>query len=137
MEQIVATFENSKVYYHDKLKLGKIIWNGTPSKDEYRNPFKALLKFAETHPVEIFISDITQQGLISIENRKWFETQALPEAKALGLKRAAIVTNDNTFRLNYVSLILNITNKFNMPVKLFSSQLKAEKWLIENELLEV
>jgi hypothetical protein len=137
MEKIVAEFLNSKVFFNEDMKLGKIVWNGTPDKVEYRNPFKALIKYAETHKVEVFLSDITHQGLISIENRQWFERQLLPEAKALGLKKAAIVTNDNTFRLNYISLIINITNRFKIPVKLFSSQERAEKWLLADSLAEV
>ncbi|MFN0048389.1 MAG: hypothetical protein ACKVOU_04625 [Cytophagales bacterium] len=137
MEVLVAEFQCSKVYYIEPFKLGKIVWNGAPDHHEFRKPFKALLNFAEKNPVENFLSDVRQQGVVSDESRIWFENQALPEAREAGLKRGAIVTNDNVFKMKYTSFILLVTNRFQIPVKLFPNQFKAEKWLIENLLLEI
>ncbi len=131
MEELIAEYECSKVYYNPELKLAKIIWDGSPGTLEYKKPFQKLLNHAETHKIENFLSDITKQGIISIENRKWFERQAVPEAKAAGLKRTAIVTSDNPFKKHYISMLLIVVNTFNMPVRVFNNQEKAEKWLVE------
>ncbi len=134
MEQVIAEFKYAKLYYNAEMKLAKIVWNGTPDTLEYKMPFKTLLKHAETHPIDNFLSDITHQGIISIENRKWFENQVVPEAKAAGLKRSAIVTSDNPFKRHYISMVLLVVNTFNMPVKVFSNHAQAEKWLHDAEL---
>jgi hypothetical protein len=53
----------------------------------------------------------------------------MPRAVAAGLKRAAIVTNGNAFKLYYINLILSAVNKFPIVTKLFNKQHEAIDWL--------
>lgn len=128
MDELIYENSCAKVYYNAPLQLGKIIWNGSPAGADYQNPFKKLLEYSRTKPVPNFLSDTTNQGIVNPENRKWFETNAIPEAMKCGLKRAAIVTSANVFKRYYLNMILASTNKFGLPVKLFETEGEAVKW---------
>jgi hypothetical protein len=106
-----------------------LIWNGNPNQQEYKEPFLAMLDFGKQNRVDGMLSDISNQGIISPDNRKWFEKELMPQASAAGLKRGAIVTNGNAFKLYYINLILSAVNKFPITTKLFNSRDEALKWL--------
>ncbi|RAW02962.1 hypothetical protein [Pseudochryseolinea flava] len=106
-----------------------LVWNGSPTKDEYKQPFLAMIAFGRKTRVDSMLSDISQQGIISPDNRKWFEKEMMPQAVEAGLKRAAIVTNGNAFKLYYINLILSAVNKFPIVTKLFNKRPEAYEWL--------
>lgn len=106
-----------------------LIWDGRPSTEEYKKPFLAMIEYSKKHPVDSMLSDISKQGIISPDNRKWFEKDMMPQAVLSGLKRGAIVTNGNAFKLYYINLILSAVNKFPIETKLFNNRQQAVAWL--------
>jgi predicted transcriptional regulator with HTH domain len=106
-----------------------LVWNGSPSPEEYKLTFLSMLEFGKLYPVDSMLSDISRQGVINPENRKWFEKEMMPRAVAAGLMRAAIVTNGNSFKLYYINIILSSVRKFPIVTKLFKSQKEAFDWL--------
>ena len=119
----------AKVTFEPDKKMLVLIWHGNPARDEYKKPFQAMLDFGKSTQVDSMLSDITDQGIISPENRKWFEKEMMPEAVKAGLKRGAIVTNGNAFKLYYINLILSAVGKFPIATKLFNCREDAFKWL--------
>jgi hypothetical protein len=117
------------VRYDPAKRLLLLVWDGNPTKDEYRKPFQAMLDFGQVTPVDSMLSDISKQGVISPENRKWFEKEMMPQAVKAGLQRGAIVTNGNAFKLYYINLILSAVNKFAIMTRLFNNQQDAMLWL--------
>ncbi len=88
-----------------------------------------MIEFGKKNPVDGMLSDITKQGIINPENRKWFEKEMMPLAVATGLKQAAIVTNGNAFKMYYINIILSAVNKFPIVTKLFNKRDDAVAWL--------
>ncbi len=127
----VLIFENKvcKVYYNAELFLGKVVWNGGPTLEEYKQPFLYLIDYSKQKEIYNFISDIIHQGTQSQNNRSWFESVMMPMAVEHGLKRGAIVTNANPFKKFYINMLLRVSNKFGLPVQIFSDQAEAEKWI--------
>ena len=119
----------ASVTYYPEKRLLVLVWSGSPTKEEYQVPFLTMLEYSKTHPVDSMLSDISNQGVISPDNRKWFEKEMMPRAVAAGLKRAAIVTNGNAFKLYYINLILSAVNKFPIVTKLFNKRNEAIDWL--------
>lgn len=117
------------VTFDSQKRLLLLVWHGNPQKDEYRKPFQAMLEFGRKVPVDSMLSDISNQGIINPENRKWFEKEMMPAAVKAGLKRGAIVTNGNAFKLYYINLILAAVNKFPITTKLFNNQKDAIAWI--------
>ena len=119
----------ASVTYYPEKRLLVLVWSGSPTKEEYQVPFVSMLEYSKTHPVDSMLSDISNQGVISPDNRKWFEKEMMPQAVQAGLKRAAIVTSGNAFKLYYINIILGAVNKFPMTVKLFNKREEAVAWL--------
>jgi hypothetical protein len=117
------------VHYQSEHELVILTWHGNPTAEEYQRPFKEILEFSRKNPVQNMISDITNQGVVNPENRKWFESDMMPKAVAAGLKRAAVVTNGNVFKMYYVNLLLSAINKYKVPLKVFKNTTEAINWI--------
>jgi hypothetical protein len=131
MEQ--KNFESScaQVYYLPDLGIGKIIWRGSVTQEEYKKPFLALVDLASKgKKVLRFLSDTRNQGVVSLESRKWFEKEMVPLAIVQGLMRGAVVSNSNMFKTYYINLILSTTQKLNRPFKVFNDEQKAIEFLM-------
>lgn len=127
--QVIFTAPYAQVTHNSENHTLILVWNGNPTYDEYKRPFNAMLEFGRKHRVDGMLSDISNQGVVSPENRKWFEKEMMPAAAAAGLKRAAVVTNGNAFKMYYINLILSAVNKFPITTKLFNNRDEAIKWL--------
>lgn len=136
MESVIASFACSTVSYDPELRLGLVVWKGTPDFEEYKKPFMCLLDYADSHPIENFYSDVIQQGAVPVEFRKWFESEMVPAAKAKGLQRTVIITTDNPLKKYYLNMLLIVVNKFDIPIRIFSTKEQALGW-IKNELVAV
>ena len=120
------------VYYIKEKSLGKIVWHGVPSSEDYKKPFLALIDLAKKGTsVTRFLSDIRNQGVVSPDSRKWFEKEMVPAAVENGLKRAAVVSGSNAFKMYYINIILSTVNKFNLPFKIFNDESKAIEFLMQ------
>jgi hypothetical protein len=128
MNKVLSEPYATVTYDREKRQL-LLIWDGNPTGDQYKKPFMTMIEFGKRNPVDSMISDISKQGIISPENRKWFEKEMMPQAVAAGLKRAAIVTSGNAFKLYYINIILAAVNKFPLTTRLFNKREDAFKWL--------
>ena len=129
--QTILQVPYATVTFDKERQLGKITWHGTPRGDEYQKPFLALIDWAKKgHVVTRFLSDIRKQGVVSPDNRKWFEKEMVPAAIENGLKRAVVLTDGNAFKMYYINLILSAVNKFNMPFKIYNDEAKALEFLM-------
>lgn len=132
---IILDEEYAKVIYIPEYKLVQIIWSGTITVEQYQRVFTITLDFqaAESVPIFNFMSDVRNQGVVNPENRKWFESYALPRAVKQGLKRAAVVFDGNIFKKYYLNLILQSTSRFKLPLKFFSEPNEAIAWFLSSE----
>ncbi|MFP4557386.1 MAG: STAS/SEC14 domain-containing protein [Bacteroidales bacterium] len=130
-ETIIFEDSYAVVKYVPDLHLIIIEWNGTLTNEQYRTAFLKALEFQDkcTATISNFMSDVRKQGIVNPDNRRWFETVALPRAIKQGLKRAAVVIDGNIFKKYYLNLVLKTTNKFRLPLKLFSTVDDAYSWL--------
>lgn len=131
MAQLLLDEKFVKVYYDEQMLLGMVIWDGTPPDFEaYKKPFLSLLNHSRTKRIENFLSDTRNQGVIAVEYRKWFEQEMMEKAKKGGLKRGAVVTGNNVFKRYYLNMLLSASNKFGIPMKIFSDVESAKEWLM-------
>lgn len=127
---IVLSTPYAEVTLDEAKKLGRITWKGKCTSEEYKDAFMSLLNIQTKYGIIRYMSDIRNQAVISPDDRKWFETVALPKAIEQGLKAASVVFDGNVFKKYYINVILGATNKFGLPMKVFSNDLEAEKWLM-------
>ena len=136
MKKILLDIDYAEVSYDIDLKLGKIEWKRKTSTEEYQYAFMIILDHAKKNPADNFLSDITKQSVVSPENRTWFETEMLPQAIEAGLKRAGVIFDGNVFKKYYLNMIIKVSNKFGLPLKMFSTEEEAVEWFKGKELSE-
>ena len=90
-----------------------------------------LLDLQKHKEITRYVSDIRKQSIISPSDRKWFETVALPLAIKQGLKVGAVVFDGNAFKKYYINVLLKATNKYHLPMKVFTELDDAIKWLLK------
>src|SRR6056297_1056323 len=128
MKTLIIDTDYAEISYDSGLKSGKIVWKRKTTTEEYQYAFITLLEYSKKHPVDNFLSDIRKQGIVSPENRKWFEKEMLPKAIDSGLKRAATIFDGNIFKKYYLNMIIKVSNKFGLPLKVFNSEQEAVEW---------
>ena len=122
--------ENVKAYFYPEIKLMHFVWLQNCVGEKYRYNFQQALDFAAKNDACYFISDIRKQGVVGPEDRKWFETVAIPGAIEQGLKRAAVIADGNIFKMYYLNMLLKVFTKMAVPFKLFNNTRLAINWLI-------
>lgn len=129
-----TVFENefAKVTYEPEIKVLTITWtNNKMTLENYQKPFNVAIEFMSKRPVDNYISDIRNQGIVSPEFRKWLEEKALPEAVKLGLKRIVGVATVNIFKQYYINNVFQSAKRFGIPFKMFATPEEAKKWFKE------
>lgn len=128
MKNIILDNNYAQVSYDPSLKMGMVAWKQKASNTEYQHAFHVLLEHIKKNPMVNFLSDIRYQGVVSPENRKWFESVIIPQAIELGVKHGAVVFDGNVFKKHYLNMILLAVNKYGIPMKLFNTEEEAIKW---------
>lgn len=129
--KVVLDENYAHVTYNPVLKIGKVDWKGKATSEEYQKTIISLIEYAEKHPVHYYLADITKQSVVAPDDRKWFENIIVPKAIGLGLKKAAIVFGGSVFKKYYVNMILQVTNKLGLPLKLFNKEEDAIQWFLK------
>lgn len=119
-----------KATYNPELRAITVTWDGQISSENYRNTYTKVLDFQRDNdaPTDNFMADLRKQGVVNPNDRKWFETEAMPRGINQGLKRAAVITDANVFKKYYLNLIIKALNKFGLPLKLFGTPEEAVTW---------
>ncbi len=119
-----------KVSHIPEYELIKAVWNGQINSEKYRGTYSRILDYQRDNklPITNYMVDMRNQGVVNPNDRKWFETVAMPTAIKQGLKHAAVVTDANVFKKYYLNLILKAMNKFGVPMKLFGTEEEAISW---------
>jgi hypothetical protein len=123
--------ENLDIFYYPELKIMHYYWKRRTLGEEYRNSFLKGHDLADKNPTNYFLSDICNQGIVGPDDRKWFETVAIPGAINRGLKRAAVVFDGNTFKMYYLNMLLQTFMKKGIPMKFFKDNDTAVDWLLK------
>lgn len=117
------------VYHFNDTKTGFIYWKSKVSFEEYKEGFEAMLKKHKQSPCDYLITDIVNQGVSSNEKKEWFKNIAMKQALEIGLKKAAVILDNNPFREFYVNLILGFSKSLGLPFKTFRSISQAKAWI--------
>jgi len=128
MKKVLLDNDYAEISHDPELHLGKIAWKRKTTTEEYQYAFITLLEYSKSNRTDNFLSDIRKQSVVSPENRKWFEQEMLPKAIDAGLKRAGVIFDGNVFKKYYINMIIKVSNKFGLPLKVFNSEQDAIEW---------
>ncbi|QCK16796.1 hypothetical protein [Mangrovivirga cuniculi] len=115
-------------YFSKELNIVGVVWHGFLKTENYTSTFDRLIEFAENNKVIGFYSDIRDQGVVSIEARKYFESTISPKAKELGIDKTGIVSDSSPFKKYYLNTVIKMTGR---PAKIFSDPDKAINFILD------
>lgn len=122
--------ENLLAVYYPEIQFMHFVWKKRTVGEPYRKAFMDAVEFSKTNKTKYFLSDIRDQGIVGPDDRKWFESTALPAAIEQGMQRTGLVFDGNVFKMHYINMILkHVVNK-GIPMKFFKELAPAVDWLL-------
>lgn len=133
--QLLYSESAAKIFYDAKFHATGVVWNGPVSSDEYRKVFVKCLELLKVYATPNWISDITHQGPVSIDDLKWMVRDILSVATSNGLKRIALIKPESSSASmkSYVNTVDDILKRLHIEYKFVLSFEEACQWIEEND----
>lgn len=131
MGEILIDNETLSLTYLRSDRLIELQWKLKGNSEEFKNSFLVSADFAKKNKVEYFLSDIRNEGLVDIEDLRWLEHEILPQAVELGVKRIALVAEDNLYSNLYAETLKKKIERLPISVGLFKDLNSARAWVLK------
>jgi len=129
MRDLLLEHQTVEVWYNGEINSIEFIWRATPDFEDYKNIFREVALFTKQNRPEGWLSDIRMQGIVSLECSKWLSSEIIPQAIENGMKKIAVISNQDIFQQFYVAQVEErIEGKLEL-VQSFRSVEEANKWL--------
>ncbi len=132
MEQTFFESEAIILNYYKSERLVELLWKRTPTSDEFRDAYTLAAQYAQNHKVSCFLSDMRNEGIIDMSNIKWLESEIIPAAIKLGIKKIALVSEETFYSTLYAETLKKKLENSSMQVRILSDISEAKAWLIAN-----
>ncbi len=128
--QILYDEPHAQIFFDARLNSLGVIWKGPLTQQQYTVTFDKCLDFIKVYNTPNYISDLTHQGEIQMEDQQWVFNEIFPSATVNGLKRIAVVRPpDNTISDQYVNGVGVTLQSLNMELASFTSMEAAGEWI--------
>lgn len=131
MGKVLSETDYALLTYYNENSLLELTWKASCTFEEYQNIFNEAVKIAERNKTRVFLSDIRNQGAISFKNLTWLSNNIIPRATKLGVKKIAMVMNEELFANIYTDLIKKSTLQNHVEMNAFLQKSEALEWLID------
>ncbi|MDF9796602.1 hypothetical protein OKW21_001865 [Catalinimonas alkaloidigena] len=123
--------EFAMINYLDDVKTVELVWKQTTNSQKYREIFAKGVEALEKYQISNWLSDTTDQGLVSPEDRKWLESHMIPTAVQKGLRNIAVLVSKDVFKKYYVDSVRKHVEKSHLCMQYFDKREDAIQWLNE------
>ncbi|NJO02697.1 MAG: hypothetical protein HC880_14325 [Bacteroidia bacterium] len=124
--EIILDNDYVTLIYKNDLKALEVLWKKfTPSK-HYFEILQVAYRAAASHPVKYWISDMTNAGVISLENQKWIKKELIPRLLKGGVEKIGVVVSLDIFNKMFTDELRKILG--HQVCKYFYSLPEAENW---------
>lgn len=121
--------EFAQINYLEDVKTVELIWKQRTNSQMYREIFTKGVEALEKHNISNWLSDTTDQGLVSPEDRKWLESHMIPTAVQKGLRNIAVLVSKDVFKKYYVDSVRKHVEKSHLSMQYFDKREDAIQWL--------
>jgi signal transduction histidine kinase len=130
--QILYDLPEAKIFFDAKLNATGVKWHGPVSGEAYRKVFTKCLEFLLAYNTPNWLSDISEQGPIPVEDQNWMFQTILPEAARNGVKRIVGIRPDanDPSVIAYVNEIKASISKLNLEQAFFIDLESAANWIM-------
>jgi hypothetical protein len=132
MHQEIFESETFSLNYYKTERLIELIWKKNPRSDEFRTAYDAANLFAQSHKTLFFLSDMRKEGLTNMDDLKWLVKEIIPAAIKVGVKRIALVSEENFYSALYAETLKKKLENSLIQVRIFADVIEAKAWLMTN-----
>jgi signal transduction histidine kinase len=131
--QVLYDQPYARIFYDAKMNATGVKWFGPVTSEAYRKVFNKCLEFLLAYNTPNWISDISEQGPISLEDQQWMFKSILPQAVRNGLKRIAGIRPDahDEEIVGYLNGIKATIAALNIEQAYFRDLQSAADWVME------
>jgi hypothetical protein len=131
MAEIIYNSEIVDLIYSKPELLVELIWKQNTSSEEFRSIYTFAVNFASKNKVQYFLSDLRNEGVVSLEDVKWLTKDVISRANELGMKKIALVNEDDEiFSTIYAESVKKKLEKLAVHVQIFNDVISARSWLL-------
>ena len=131
MGDIIYNSDIVDLTYSKSDLLVELIWKQNTSSEEFRALYTFAVNFATKNKVKYFLSDMRNEGLISLEDVKWLTSEVISKAQDFGIKKIALVNEDDIiFSTIYAESVKKKLEKSAINVQIFNDTASARAWLL-------
>ena len=120
--------EYAEVNYNPQANLVEVIWRKNQTSDHYRQTVKTAYEIILKYGASKWLSDMRNEGVVSVKDQKWLTEEMMPKAFQAGLRRVALVVSKDVFVRFYTKNIEQPVND-HFQSKHFDDVENARKWL--------
>ncbi len=134
--QFILNEPYGEVFFDATMNVTGIRWHRQVNTQEYRTVLNSALDFMKEHKSPNWLLDLSKRGEISSEDQLWVLTDVLPSTFKLGLKRLAIVSEEelNESAHQFREKNMQTFEKYGIKVSVFKSSYEAELWLAQERI---
>lgn len=120
------------ICYDKGRNVGKSVWNGFVSGEEYRQSMMACVRLMTEQNVRYWMADDREMKAIRLKDQEWSNTVLMPKLANSSLKKMALVVSRDMFNQIAVDRIIGqARNAIGFEIRYFKDPKPAEAWLHE------
>ncbi len=127
--QIVFKSEFGEVFYNARTNCLGIIWKKQVTSEEYRLIFSKSIEMVRLYHTPFWLSDLTKQGTIPVDDQIWMVNTILPEAIRQGLRKIANIYHASQRNEEYRNRVKEVVVKRGAEIQFFTDRKVAEAWI--------
>jgi hypothetical protein len=131
MGEIIYNSEYVDLIYSKSDLLVELIWKQNTNSEEFRTIYTFAVNFASKNKVHYFLSDMRNEGLVSLDDVKWLTKEVISKAQEFGILKIALVNEDDIiFSTIYAESVKKKLEKSAIHVQIFNDPITAKAWLL-------
>ena len=131
MGEIIYNSEIVDLIYSKSDLLVELIWKKNTNTEGFRTIYSFAVNFATKNKVQYFLSDMRNEGLVSLDDVKWLTKEVIAKAFDFGIKKIALVNEDDMiFSTIYAESVKKKLEKLAIHVQIFNDAVSAKSWLL-------
>lgn len=128
MSKVLSETNFALLTLHEEKFILELTWKKHSPPEIYKETIMKAMEIASHKVVKYFLSDIRKEGVVPVGNLRWLNENIISKAVDLGVKKVAIVLNEDLFSNIYAELLEKNLAENNIILKIFSDKKDAYKW---------
>ncbi len=128
-EQLIYDAEYGSIFYNAKINCAGIAWKKQVTSEQYRTLFNKCLNIVKMYHTPYWISDLRQQGVVSVDDQRWMLQTIFPEANKNGLIQTAVIYNPQDHSTEYPTRIRVAAESMGIAIEFFDNRKSADEWI--------